>query len=256
MITKEKLTDENWKEIFSQFGKEVGFENLKQSVIFKDLKIGSKASAIKLQFIKSIPEQQKKLKDFWTCFPDKFWEVKTKTNIDAVYEIEASEILKTFLDENKLDFVTLSGKLENIGVEETNANLSNKIKRGKFSLSFLLQILDSTEKYLILDFTKEARPPISKETFVKHFLELSALYKETDSDDIYGTLDKAKEILLKKAGLTDDVVEHIGSSTIYSDIHYTKSPTEEFMNNFYDEIIKLNEVSKKANDIHLKILKL
>lgn len=88
--------------------------------------------------------------------------------------------------------------------------------------------------------------PSQKETFVKHFLELIALYKETDSDDIYGTLDKAKEILYKKAGLTDDVIEHISNSTMCLDIHYTENPTEEFMNNFYDEIMKLNETFKKS----------
>lgn len=254
MPTKKILTDEKWKEIFSQFGKEIGFENLKQSTIFKNLQIGSKSSAVKLQYIKSTPEQQKGMREFWNCFPDKFWKINTKTNIDAIYETEASEILKTFLDENKLDFVTLASKLEIIGVEETNANLSNKMKRGKFSLSFVLQILEATEKYLVLDFTKEERTPITKETFIKYFLELSILYKETDSDDICQRLDKAREVLFKKAGLTDDIIEHIGNTDIDEKLY--NNPTEDFISSFYDEIIELNNVSKKANDVHLRILKL
>jgi L-cysteine desulfidase len=47
------------------------------------------------------------------------------------YELKAKNLLKNILE-----------------VNETNANLSNKIQRGKFSFSFVLQILDVIDKDL------------------------------------------------------------------------------------------------------------
>lgn len=251
-MEQQKINDSTMKELFIQFDKEVGFENFKFSTTYKNMELGKKSLSIKSLYNHSAPEQQKEMREFWDCFPDDFWLNNKKVTIDAVYEIKANKIVKDFLDINNIDFISLASKLENIGIQETNTNLSNKINRGKFSLSFLLQVLDSTEKYLVLDFTKQEKVSLSKEVFIKHFLELNTLYRETDLDEIYKKLDKTKEILLKKAGFTDDVVEYIDDTFI----HLEDNLTDERMNEFYNEIFELNEISKKANNIHSKILSL
>ena len=64
------------------------------------------------------------------------------------YESKSRNFLKNILENNSIDYTQLSTLLQKVGVNETNANLSNKIQRGKFSLSFVLQVLDVIDKDL------------------------------------------------------------------------------------------------------------
>lgn len=64
------------------------------------------------------------------------------------YELKARNFLKNILEDNSIDYTQLSTLLQKVGVNETNANLSNKIQRGKFSFSFVLQVLDVIDKDL------------------------------------------------------------------------------------------------------------
>ncbi len=66
------------------------------------------------------------------------------------YESKSRNFLKNILENNSIDYTQLSTLLQKVGVNETNANLSNKIQRGKFSLSFVLQVLDVIDKDLSL----------------------------------------------------------------------------------------------------------
>lgn len=64
------------------------------------------------------------------------------------YESKSRNFLKNILEDNSIDYPQLSTLLQKVGVNETNANLSNKIQRGKFSFSFVLQVLDVIDKDL------------------------------------------------------------------------------------------------------------
>lgn len=64
------------------------------------------------------------------------------------YESKSRNFLKNILEDNSIDYTQLSTLLQKVGVNETNANLSNKIQRGKFSFSFVLQVLDAIDKDL------------------------------------------------------------------------------------------------------------
>ena len=64
------------------------------------------------------------------------------------YESKSRNFLKNILENNSIDYTQLSTLLLKVGVNETNANLSNKIQRGKFSFSFVLQVLDVIDKDL------------------------------------------------------------------------------------------------------------
>ena len=50
-------------------------------------------------------------------------------------------LLKAELAKRNINYIELSKRLEKIGVHESSQNLSNKIARGTFSATFLVQVL-------------------------------------------------------------------------------------------------------------------
>ncbi len=59
------------------------------------------------------------------------------------WEVRATEILKAELARRKVSYVKLSELLKDeYGIDETQHNLSNKVRRGKFSAVFMLQVLE------------------------------------------------------------------------------------------------------------------
>ena len=56
--------------------------------------------------------------------------------MDSPFDKKAKILLKTELARAGIGYAELIEKLSAIGVEETYAGISNKISRGKFSLSF------------------------------------------------------------------------------------------------------------------------
>ncbi len=59
------------------------------------------------------------------------------------YETKAKNLLKGELKRRGVTYAQLAEKLGEIGVQETDRNLNNKISRGGFSAAFLLQCLDA-----------------------------------------------------------------------------------------------------------------
>lgn len=57
------------------------------------------------------------------------------------WEEKAANLLKAQLKLKGITYSQLVEKLEAIGVEEKEANIRNKLARGKFSAAFLLQCL-------------------------------------------------------------------------------------------------------------------
>ena len=168
-------------------------------------------------------------------------------------EEKASAIIKVLLDDNKIDYQDLSDSLKGIGIIESNSNLSNKIQRGKFSLAFVLQILEATKKNLFIE-TLKNKEVITKEQFIESFMEINEIFRKTENDEIYETLEKAQDLLYKKIGLTNEIIDSI--INMDNKIHYFDNPTEQDIGDFYDEIKKENEVSILANDLYSKIAKL
>jgi histidyl-tRNA synthetase len=74
MWKKRKKTDEEWKEIFTNFIKEVGFSKLTFNIKYKDINIGNKFHHFKNKYRKATPEEQKEMREFWDCFPAGKWD--------------------------------------------------------------------------------------------------------------------------------------------------------------------------------------
>ncbi len=63
--------------------------------------------------------------------------------VNREYETRAKNLLKGELKRRGITYRLLVEKLGEIGVNETERNLNNKISRGGFSAAFLLQCLDA-----------------------------------------------------------------------------------------------------------------
>ncbi|MDF1715352.1 MAG: DUF6471 domain-containing protein [Antarcticimicrobium sp.] len=57
------------------------------------------------------------------------------------WESKAANLLKAELKRKGVTYAQLVDKLSDIGIEEREANVRNKLSRGKFSAAFLLQCL-------------------------------------------------------------------------------------------------------------------
>jgi hypothetical protein len=64
---------------------------------------------------------------------------------DEKWQARAKQLLKSELKRRGLSYKQLAGMLGKIGVQETEANIANKISRGGFSAVFLIQCLDAIE---------------------------------------------------------------------------------------------------------------
>jgi Domain of unknown function (DUF6471) len=61
------------------------------------------------------------------------------------YETRAKNLLKGELKRRGITYAQLAEKLAEIGVNENDRNLNNKISRGGFTAAFLLQCLTAIE---------------------------------------------------------------------------------------------------------------
>lgn len=59
------------------------------------------------------------------------------------WEFRVSNVLKAELKRKGVTYGQLCEKLAEIGVEEKQANIANKLSRGKFSAAFLFQCLEA-----------------------------------------------------------------------------------------------------------------
>ena len=56
---------------------------------------------------------------------------------------KAKRIIKSELAKREIDYIKLAELMQDIGVDEKQANIANKINRGTFSFSFALQIFEA-----------------------------------------------------------------------------------------------------------------
>ena len=61
------------------------------------------------------------------------------------WESRVANLLKAELKRKGVTYSQLVEKLANIGVEEKEVNIRNKLARGKFSAAFLVQCLEAIE---------------------------------------------------------------------------------------------------------------
>ena len=59
------------------------------------------------------------------------------------YEMKAANLLKAELKRKGVTYAQLVERLAAIGIEEKEVNIRNKLSRGKFTASFLLQSLEA-----------------------------------------------------------------------------------------------------------------
>ena len=62
---------------------------------------------------------------------------------ELTWEQRASGMLKAELKRRNVTYSQLVDKLAEIGVEEKEANIKNKLSRGKFTAVFMLQVLEA-----------------------------------------------------------------------------------------------------------------
>ena len=58
------------------------------------------------------------------------------------YKDRAKSMIKSDLAKKNIDYIELSKRLKEIGIEESQTNLANKINRGTFSFIFALQVFE------------------------------------------------------------------------------------------------------------------
>lgn len=59
------------------------------------------------------------------------------------YETKVKNLLKGELKRRGVTYAQLAAKLGDIGIQETERNLNNKISRGGFTAAFLMQCLEA-----------------------------------------------------------------------------------------------------------------
>ena len=62
---------------------------------------------------------------------------------DIPWEVQARRLLKAELKRKDVTYARLVDRLAAIGVRDSEANIRNKLARGKFSAVFLLQCLEA-----------------------------------------------------------------------------------------------------------------
>jgi 3-mercaptopyruvate sulfurtransferase SseA len=69
------------------------------------------------------------------------------------WEMKAANLLKAELKRKGVTYAQLVERLAEIGIDEKEVNVRNKLSRGKFTASFLLQCLAAlgVEQFRILD---------------------------------------------------------------------------------------------------------
>jgi hypothetical protein len=63
--------------------------------------------------------------------------------LTAKFEEKAKNLLKGELKRRGVTYADLVGKLADLGAQETERNLANKISRGGFTAAFLIQCLEA-----------------------------------------------------------------------------------------------------------------
>ena len=64
-----------------------------------------------------------------------------KAQTDAEWSDKAKNLLRSELKRKGVTYAQLSGMLEDIGVNENEKNIANKISRGVFTMAFFLQCM-------------------------------------------------------------------------------------------------------------------
>ena len=71
------------------------------------------------------------------------------------WEEKAANLLKAELKKRGITYAQLVEALAAIGVSESEANLRNKLSRGKFTAAFMLQCLEAVEAQKLLEVSLE-----------------------------------------------------------------------------------------------------
>ncbi len=65
--------------------------------------------------------------------------------MEETWNEKASNILKSILTRRNVRYYELAIKLKEMGIEETQGSISNKISRGTFSFAFFMQCMEALE---------------------------------------------------------------------------------------------------------------
>lgn len=65
--------------------------------------------------------------------------------MEETWNEKATNILKSILTRRNVRYYELAIKLKEMGIEETQGSISNKISRGTFSFAFFMQCMEALE---------------------------------------------------------------------------------------------------------------
>ena len=63
--------------------------------------------------------------------------------MEETWNEKATNILKSILTRRNVKYYELAIKLKEMGIEETQGSISNKISRGTFSFTFFMQCMEA-----------------------------------------------------------------------------------------------------------------
>ncbi|WP_323588474.1 DUF6471 domain-containing protein [Aliarcobacter butzleri] len=63
--------------------------------------------------------------------------------MEETWNEKATNILKSILTRRNIKYYELAIKLKEMGIEETQGSISNKISRGTFSFTFFMQCMEA-----------------------------------------------------------------------------------------------------------------
>lgn len=95
-----KITEDEWKELFIDYSKEIGFKNFTSNTKYKGSNLGFKLSSIKNNYFKLSKKEQEKIRKDWDCIPLDLWEKKLENKTNEEWIELFTEYNKKFGIEN------------------------------------------------------------------------------------------------------------------------------------------------------------
>lgn len=161
------------------------------------------------------------------------------------WEALARDHIKELVISREIGYVELAKKLKSIGVEDTHINISNKINRGTFSLVFLLKVLEVLNlkmKFLNKEIKTSTVRKMNAIEFLDAYKKLNKISIEettVDSTDlVFNKLNEAHKGLLRAVGASEELQEHILSSSFDDWSYHNKNLTEHDILDYYSYITK------------------
>lgn len=178
---------------------------------------------------------------------------------DINWEMMARDTIKGLLLSEDVNMTELKEKLAELGINETQMNLTNKINRGTFSFSYVLKILKALDLQIM--FTEDSlsdKAPFATmncSEFVKQYGELSkiALTAGPDCSDIINKkVENIRSELLSKIGISDKLIDDLSHQALDEWGWYNPELKESDIVDYYNYVTNEQNVLTQLDNLMLK----